>query len=194
MNRFESKYFNTAQLMNQSLLKLLEEKDYELITIKDICSKAGVNRSTFYLHYENIDDLLKETLENIFKNFFDKFDTYHIPQIDLQSKELDEMIFINEKYLTPYLEYVKENQNILKLFYLHPEILNSENVFNHMFEDLIDPILDKFNIKKEDRIYIVEYYVKGVMAVVMRWVYNGCREEISHITKLITQCVKPHLK
>lgn len=32
------------------------------ITIKEICKKAGVNRSTFYLHYESIDDLLEETL------------------------------------------------------------------------------------------------------------------------------------
>ena len=32
------------------------------ITIKEICKKNGVNRSTFYIHYESIDDLLEETL------------------------------------------------------------------------------------------------------------------------------------
>ena len=31
------------------------------ITVKEICEKAGVNRSTFYLHYENTTDLLQET-------------------------------------------------------------------------------------------------------------------------------------
>ena len=59
MNKYESKYFNTARLMNEALLLLLENKDYEYITVKEICSKAGVNRSTFYLHYETIDDLLQ---------------------------------------------------------------------------------------------------------------------------------------
>jgi AcrR family transcriptional regulator len=47
MNKSESKYFNTARLMNQALIQLLEEKDIGYISIKEICEKAGVNRSTF---------------------------------------------------------------------------------------------------------------------------------------------------
>lgn len=58
MNKSESKYYNTALLMDEALLLLLEKKEYEFITVKEICVKAGVNRSTFYLHYESIDDLL----------------------------------------------------------------------------------------------------------------------------------------
>ena len=57
MNKSESKYFNTALLMNEALLLLLEKKDYEFITVTEICQTAGVNRSTFYLHYESMDDL-----------------------------------------------------------------------------------------------------------------------------------------
>ena len=53
MNKSESKYFNTALLMDEALLLLLENKEFEYITIKEICQKAGVNRSTFYLHYQN---------------------------------------------------------------------------------------------------------------------------------------------
>ena len=52
-NKHESKYFNTALLMHQALIILLETKDYNYITVKEICQKAGVNRSTFYLHYIN---------------------------------------------------------------------------------------------------------------------------------------------
>ena len=62
MNKSESKYYNTSLLMNQALIELLNKKDYEFLTIKEICKKAGVNRSTFYLHYDNIDDLLYETI------------------------------------------------------------------------------------------------------------------------------------
>ena len=69
MNKSESKYFNTSLLMNQALIQLLNKKDYDFITIKEICKKAGVNRSTFYLHYDNIDDLLYETIENLNKEF-----------------------------------------------------------------------------------------------------------------------------
>lgn len=69
MNRSESKYFNTARRMDEALLALLEEKDFAYITVREICARAGVNRSTFYLHYENMSDLLRETVEMIDERF-----------------------------------------------------------------------------------------------------------------------------
>ena len=65
MNKSESKYYNTTRVMNEALLILLENKEYDYISIKEVCLKAGVNRSTFYLHYESMDDLLKESVEKI---------------------------------------------------------------------------------------------------------------------------------
>ena len=61
MNKSESKYFNTAVRFDKALLSLLEKKAFEYITIREICEEAGLNRSTFYLHYENTHDLLKES-------------------------------------------------------------------------------------------------------------------------------------
>ena len=73
MNKNESKYFNTAILFDEALIYLLEKKDIEYITVKEICNKAGVNRSTFYLHYESINDLVEETMKYINKNFINYF-------------------------------------------------------------------------------------------------------------------------
>lgn len=69
MNKSESKYFNTARRMDEALISLLSEKDFQYVTIKEICERAAVNRSTFYLHYENIGDLLMETIEFINEKF-----------------------------------------------------------------------------------------------------------------------------
>ena len=73
MNKSESKYYNTSLLMNQALIELLNKKDFEFITVKEICKKAGVNRSTFYLHYETLQDLLEECVENSNKKFIEYF-------------------------------------------------------------------------------------------------------------------------
>ena len=78
MNKSESKYFNTARLMDEALLILLEKKDIEEITVKEICEKAGVNRSTFYLHYDTIDDLFQETIERLNNDFYSSFDVQDI--------------------------------------------------------------------------------------------------------------------
>ena len=73
MNKSESKYFHTALRMNEALISLLEKKDLEFITVKEICETAGVNRSTFYLHYETISDLMNETVEMVDKRFLSYF-------------------------------------------------------------------------------------------------------------------------
>ena len=81
MNKAESRYFNTALLMNQALLYLLEKQEIDEITIKSICLKAGVNRSTFYLHYDSIDDLLEETINNLNTEFEKSFAQTNIAKI-----------------------------------------------------------------------------------------------------------------
>ena len=60
MNKSESKYFNTAEKMDKAFLELLQRKDFSFITVKEICEKAGVNRSTFYLHYQDQSALLED--------------------------------------------------------------------------------------------------------------------------------------
>ncbi len=62
MNKQESKYQYTASLMDEAFLFLPEQKDYDAITVKEVCRKAGVNPSIFHLHYETMNDLLEETV------------------------------------------------------------------------------------------------------------------------------------
>ena len=73
MNKAKSKYFNTALRLDEALIALLEQKDLEYITVKEICHQAGVNRSTLYLHYETIADLVGEALEMINRRFLSYF-------------------------------------------------------------------------------------------------------------------------
>ena len=100
MDKNESKYFLTASLMDEALLLLLQKKDFEFITVKELCKKAGVNRSTFYLHYETMDDLLLETMEKLNKDF----------SASLLQREKEDFNLITPKFLKPYLEFVKKNR------------------------------------------------------------------------------------
>ena len=69
MNKSESKYFATAARMDEAFLALLEKKDFAYITVKEICEAASVNRSTFYLHYETMADLLSESVSHMNEQF-----------------------------------------------------------------------------------------------------------------------------
>lgn len=102
--------------MDEALITLLEKRDFEYITIKEICDTAGVNRSTFYLHYENTSDLLEETIRYILDKHFSYYaiDTKGIIE-RFEECGQKELVFITSEYLTPYLTFIKENQRIFKV-------------------------------------------------------------------------------
>ncbi|MBS1455795.1 MAG: TetR/AcrR family transcriptional regulator [Clostridia bacterium] len=192
MNKNESKYFNTACLMDEALLQLLAKKDYEYITVKEICSRAGVNRSTFYLHYENMDDLLKESVSYMERTFYEKFEKAGTDKIDVRKMTKDEAVLIKPEYLRPYLEFVKENTEVYKLAVTKGELFGSAAAFKRMYGNIFEPVLKKFDVKEEDRPYVFAYYMNGVLAIVTTWIDSGCKRSVDDIIRFITEHVPVH--
>ena len=183
MDKAESKYFNTAKLMNTALLFLLEKKNFDKITVKEICEKAGVNRSTFYLHYETIDDLLIETFENLNHEFENCF---HVKPVMVDKKT---SILLTEEYLIPYLNFVKKNKRILKTIHTKPELFNNEKAYYKMCKQFFYPALNAFNVGEKEKPYVFEYFTKGVVAIIEKWIEKECEDSVEFITKLIIDCV-----
>lgn len=191
MNRFESKYFNTAYLMQQALINLLNKKEYEYISIKEICSQAGVNRSTFYLHYETKDDLLKECIEETNKRFIDFFAKENKSFLDkLNSLDLNELYFITPEYLKPYLLFIKDNKNVHEASLNQPYLMEANKKYSSLYKYIIDPILNKFNVPEQEREYMVYFYIKGILAIVDEWIKEGCKDDIDFIINIIMKCVQ----
>lgn len=182
MNKSESKYYNTALLMDEALLQLLEQKEFEFITVKEICQKAGVNRSTFYLHYENTNDLLVEAIGVINKKFMESF---AVQKIDVNKASKEDLNFISKDFLTPYLGFVKENKRVFKLIHDKPHIFNANQVSSKLYTDLFEIILSKYGVKENERVYIFEFFSKGTLAVIMKWVANDCKDDMDLISNIV---------
>ena len=190
MNKSESKYFNTAKKMDIALISLLRNKPFEYITISEICEKAGVNRSTFYLHYETIGDLLNETVRYLLDDFLSYFsvDTASI-SLNITECELDELNYISDKYLMPYLTYIKDNKEIFLTALLYARELGFEDVNNRMFENIFCPILNRFHYPTSDMNYIMMYYLNGINAVILEWLKDNCNKSIKEIIEIINICI-----
>ncbi len=190
MNKNESKYFNTARKMDEALITLLEKKDFAYITIKEICDTAGVNRSTFYLHYENTADLLNETTRYILDKHFsyysiDKKGIYE----RFENCEKKQLVFITAEYLTPYLNFIRENQRIFKVAIKQFNSMNMDEVYGRMFTQIFNPILARFGVPERERGFVMKFYLTGVYAVVMEWLEKDCAEDMNTVIKVITDCV-----
>lgn len=66
MERENQRVLITKRMLKESLLKILNEKDLEVISVTELCRDAGVNRATFYRHYDIPRDLLKEIRQDMY--------------------------------------------------------------------------------------------------------------------------------
>ena len=190
MNKSESKYFNTAIKFDKALLSLLEKKPFEYITISEICEKAEVNRSTFYLHYENTADLLKEATAYMLNDFLSYFDV-DTKNITTQYKncDLQELNFINEKYLHPYLSFIKENQQLFTAVLSQPTAFDSNMIFQKLFDNIFVPILNKFHYPKDEQRYVIMFYLNGITAIITEWLQDDCSKSVTEVSDIIYYCI-----
>lgn len=190
MNKAESKYFNTAVRFDKALLTLLEKKPFEYITIRELCQEAGVNRSTFYLHYENTHDLLEETIQYVINDFLTAFpdDTKNLVH-QFKTCGLEELHFINEKYLSPYLSYIREHRHIFQTMISQPVLFQGEAIYQRTFHNLFNPILERFQYPEGDRHYVMMFYLNGITAIITEWLRNDCNKSVGEISRIITTCV-----
>ena len=192
LNRAESRYFSTAARMDEALIQCLEKKDFAYITVKEICEKAGVNRSTFYLHYETIADLLDECVAYINRKCFQRYSS-ELADVEkrLASGRLEDLIFISPEYLRPYFEFVRENRRLFQVALSRPASLRTESTFQRLFTDIFSPVLDRFHLAQRDRPYLILFYIGGLMAIVKEWIEQDCADPMERIIDLCVRCVMP---
>ena len=185
MKKNESKYFYTAQLMNQALISLLEKKDIEFITVTEITNKAGVNRSTFYLHYENIYELLEETIKNLNKKFINSFNV----QVPLTINSPQDAFLITNDFLIPYLNFCKENKKVLRLINQKPHLFQNKESYQKMYNLIFYPAISQFVNNENERTYFLEFFTQGVAAIVHKWLALDCPTPIEELIDIIKKCV-----
>lgn len=190
MNRAESKYFATAARMDEAFLALLEKKDFAYITVKEICEAAGVNRSTFYLHYETVGDLLTESVEHMNRQFLDYMardaETF---VTKLHTCPLRELYLVTPAYLTPYLNYIKEHRRLFRTATENAAVLGLDSAYERMCRHVLTPILERYGVPEQDRAYLMAFYIHGLMAIITEWLKGGCADPVEHVISVIEGCV-----
>ncbi len=190
MTRSESKYFATAERMDAAFLELLEEKDFAYITVKEICARAGVNRSTFYLHYETIADLLAESAQHIIDEFLaymPQDSAAHVSR--LHDCPLEELYFMTPAYLTPYLTYIKEHRRVFRAAVEQASVLRMQDAYRQLNRHVLTPILDRYQVPRADQTYLMRFFISGLMAIIDEWVQDDCRDSVEHVIDVMQMCI-----
>lgn len=164
------RYQSTEEKIQKALFSLLKFRKYNDISIKEICYEAGINRSSFYAHYQDINDLMIKIEQNLSKN---------IKQIFSLNNAWDNTVFEN------MFNFIYENKN----FYLAYLTTNEQPFMER--NDFIDyckfskRIGVKYNYSERETIYHMTFFAGGLKAICKNWLLNGCKETPQQMAKII---------
>lgn len=165
----------TKNALGNSLKLLLQKKPLSKITVRDIVEDCGVNRQTFYYHFQDIYDLL----EWMFSQDIDKF---FLGQSDnLKWRDWCDIL----------INYMKENKKLILNVY---NSVSHEKLENHLkvwIKPSIAKLVEKFsegkNYSEENKTFVENIYAITLEGILMQWIESGMAEEkLENIGKLFT--------
>jgi len=171
----------TRKLIYQTLLELMKEKTFEEIKVSDICSRAMINRSTFYAHYEDKYELLVDFLSNLKEEFAHEL-----------NESCKENLSIREYYIrliSLFLDHIDSKRDVYNSIMVN----NRSSIMMDILLSVVnDDILKRFkendiNLRVPTEV-ISKFYLGGVINIGMEWLSNSnkyTKEEILDYLKLL---------
>ncbi len=171
----------TKKLLKDNFKEMFLEMDYEKITVKELCEKAMINRRTFYLHYESIDDILNEVLTEMataFLEYTKDYDHFLNPKRIVK----DYFLFTNSDPLFEKLN------NSIDYNYLR-EIINTKvrSIGKDNFKSIYN--LDDFKAKM-----IISYLNSATVSMYRTWYRDGKKVPIEEVIDLASNLIENGLK
>lgn len=162
-------------------MSLLEKKEFHTITVAELARQAEIDRKTFYLHYGNTDELLKEFENDLLKQ----------AQSDLS--ELD--AFDVHMTLDIFNGILNENESFFRMI--------SRTGLNTFFLKRCEGIIVELlrtefqeEASKDEKLfnYYLKYIASGVISVYMDWLGDDDGTDLSELSKMISHILKANLK
>lgn len=175
----------TKNTLYQTLEDLMRNKTFEEIKVSDICSKALINRSTFYSHYNDKYELLSEYINSLKDS------------LTIELKKNTSIKNTKEYYLEMIkllLNHIDEKRNT----YLGIMINNKNSVMMDILYDVIDKTLTE-QISEENhnnRVptgVISKFYIGGVLNVCTEWLKNNNKYSKQEIIDFLDMLIPDNL-
>ena len=166
MKKEDLRVTKTKQSIKNSFIELVKKKGYNKVSVTDIVSKANINRNTFYLHYEDKEDLIKKLLDDSSSRIesmlgyaeFLKYTTFST---------------INEAQIRWGLRIIlltmKEDVDLFKT------VLNDfslQGYFDEVLETIKQSVAVLFDVHNVTSNLVFEYTMSGIFGLVKQWIKN----------------------
>ena len=161
----------TKMLLKTALIELMQAKPFRQITIKELCERADLNRTTFYLHYNDQQSVLKDVEDELIQktNAFIDESSVDIKTIDL---------------IESFLVYIQNNREMFKTVLTN----NPDDEFKMTFiscslsriRDNLPVYIDQTSTR-----YVLTFIMHGCINIIIEWLESDCDLSAKEIAQLI---------
>ncbi|MBQ1996544.1 MAG: TetR/AcrR family transcriptional regulator [Clostridia bacterium] len=162
----------TKALLKSSLIELMKTKSIHTISIKEICTGADINRSTFYRHYNTQYDLYDEIVHELLASLIEAYTKSRANGEDLQ-ESIAAVLEVSEKEREVCLVILSDKGNV---------------TMGESFVKAISPVVtDDMN---ELSVYLFQFMAAGLANIVWTWLNKPVRQSPHELASLMYSMMK----
>lgn len=171
MEKINQRVVITKRMLKEALLHILESKTIDKVNITELCKEAGINRATFYTHYETPNDILNEIERDIVLEIEDRHKKITNPSL----QSLTEIM----------CQYLYQNAHIVRILLRNFTGEDLAKMINHYYETIINSSLAS-NLDADTLKLITTYLTGGGFFLLAYWIKEEIPKSPQEIATLIT--------
>lgn len=174
----------TKKAIYQALTHILRNKSLTDINVSELCRQAGVNRGTFYFHYEEVGDVFKEFFEEV---ILDLQESYKEPYKYISALQLKSSVYKNlDPKTVRIFHHVKKYEDFYR-------IILSDNVsttYYYMFFDAIRSNFiedSKIGEYDESKKFVYSFMTNAIIGLIIEWHRSNFKESVDDMNIHLVQ-------
>lgn len=172
----------TEKAIIDSFLKLLNERPLDKITIKDIVEDCGINRNTFYYHFEDIPSLVKTILNTETQKAF---------------SEHGDMVSWEDSFLEAS-QFALQNKKVV--YHIYNSVRREEveqylsSITQEVMRQYVETEAKDVKASEEDKALIVSFYKSALVGMILDWLNTGMQYEPQQVVKRLGSMLEGNIK
>ncbi|OZQ67716.1 hypothetical protein CA600_08555 [Paenibacillus sp. VTT E-133280] len=175
--RVDPRAIRSKKMLKNAVFSLLAENvEISQLTVQKIANRAELNRATFYLHYEDINDLLRQIVHEIFDELSMKVE----PLLQMKSNN-------EQEQLVTFLNYFYEYRKVFAVLIEHKGF--KEHLTN-LLKNTVEKRRNVRNIDSTKEVVSLDIIAASLLGIIMWWIKDGSQYSAEYIAGQITLMYK----
>lgn len=178
--RKDRRTYNTENLIKKTLLDLMQKKPFSKVTVTEVCKKAAINRGTFYIHFQDLEDVLDNIIRDIADSTVRIFD--HMLEPD------------RERCTYPFCQIMREKKEYQAIFSDDTSAGRLlDKLFEYTKENFITNLMQRSTLTYEQADAVLYFQMTGCLSITKRMIQNNV-ENWEEIRQAIDQFIRAGLQ